>query len=91
MHVFIRDTFCKIVSVVRICLEVRDCVLLLKFYLISNSKDLIIYFVYVLPEGSSIYDNSEEHNGVLLFHNNVDNIMISHPDAMILLVGDLNA
>lgn len=54
-------------------------------------QDIILYFAYVSPQGSRIYDNLVENNGILLIENNMNEIKVDYPDCCFFLAGDLNA
>ena len=49
-----------------------------------------MYFAYVPPEGSSIYDNGEQ-NGILILDNNIIDIRSEYQDCFFFLAGDLNS
>ena len=65
--------------------------LLVKLSKIRNCKDLILYFTYISPEGSTIYKSSSEKNGINILRSNFEQIMSYYPGALCLLAGDLNA
>ena len=50
-----------------------------------------MYFSYVSPEGSSIYNDSVGYNGIDLIEDNLLDIVSKHPDSYLLLAGDFNA
>ena len=54
-------------------------------------SDIIMYFTYISPEGSTKYNNLDEKNGINILQNNFDSIMIDYPDARFILAGDMNA
>ena len=53
----------------------------------------MLLFVYLSPEGSTVYENFEvKTNGVDLFEEKIlSTIVASYPDASIFLAGDLNS
>ena len=56
-----------------------------------NIKDIIMYFAYVSPEGSSIYNTREEKDGIIKIQNDLETLRFHYPDCYLLLAGDLNA
>ena len=50
----------------------------------------MVYFAYVSPEGSSIYDTGEQ-NGILLLENNIIEIRSEYQDCLLFLAGDFNS
>ena len=66
-------------------------VLLFKGSIFQSMQDIILYFVYVSPQGSRIYDNLAENNGILLIENNLNEIKVDYPVYCFFLAGDFNA
>ena len=67
----------------------KDCVVLLfKGSIFQSIQDIILYFAYVSPQGSRIYDNLPENNGILLIENNLNEIKIEYPNCCFFLAGD---
>ena len=94
VSVFVKDTLFTCVNVTRIFSEFKNCIVLfVNFPPASGRDDLILYFTYVSPEGSSIYSNVDdtEQNGILLLQDNIDHVKLNYSNAMLLLAGDLNA
>ena len=76
----------------RICDQWSDCiVLLLRLSLLYDAKDLILFFVYISPEGSTIYESGSEPNGILIMQECVDELKHKYPTTDIVIAGDLNA
>ena len=50
-----------------------------------------MYFSYVSPEGSSLYNDYVGYNGIDLIEDNLLDIVSKHPDSYLLLAGDFNA
>ena len=48
------------------------------------------YFIYVAPEGSPI-SNNEDADGIELVSDRLNQIVVEHPNAAIMLAGDFNA
>jgi len=91
--VFVKDTLFKCVNVTGIFSEFKNCIVLfVNFPPASGRDDLILYFSYVSPEGSSIYSNVDntEQNGILLLQDNIDHVKLNYSNIMLLLAGDLN-
>ena len=92
VSVFIRNCLVKDKLISRIFTNFNDSIVLLfKLSTISNENDLIMYFTYVSPEGSSIYHSSNEKNGINIMRSNLEQIIMDYPNASCLLAGDLNA
>ena len=72
--------------------HLKGCVILLLFdkSLFNLTHDVIMYFVYVAPEYSPLYDY-ENSNGIELLNDNILNIAHAYPDASLILSGDFNA
>ena len=58
---------------------------------IDLSSDIIMYFSYVSPEGSSLYNDSIGYNGIDLIEDNLLEIVSKYPDSNLVLAGDFNA
>ena len=54
-------------------------------------KDIILYVVYVSPEGSPIYLKENESNGMLLLESNISILKSSYPECYLYFAGDFNA
>ena len=90
--VFVKEWLTQQNVVKRIFPNFKDCVVLLfKGSIFQSIKDIILYFAYVSPQGSRIYDNLPENNGILLIENNLNEIKVEYPDCCFFLAGDLNA
>ena len=71
--VFVKEWLTQQNVVKRIFPNFKDCVVLLfKGSIFQSIKDIILYFAYVSPQGSRIYDNLPENNGILLIENNLN-------------------
>jgi len=89
--VLIRESFCRHGMITRIYNQFTDCIVLyVKKEMLSLPKDLIMYFTYVSPEGSVIYD-AEETDGISLLNDKLTIIKSDFPDTSFLIAGDLNA
>ena len=70
----------------------EECIVLsLDGQLLGIQRDLIICFLYVSPEGSTIYNEETGFNGVEIFDSELCQNVQKDPDADILLAGDFNA
>ena len=70
----------------------EECVVLsLDGNLLGTQKELIICFLYISPEGSTIYNEETGYNGIEVFESKLNQIAQRYPDANILLAGDFNA
>ena len=54
-------------------------------------QDTVMYFAYVSPQGSTIYNNLNEKNGIVLLESNIADVKFRYPDSYFFLAGDLNA
>ena len=89
--VFISDILLKQIKITQIFLNFENCIVLhLNCSCFKNLKDIIMYFAYVSPESSSIYDNGEQ-NGILILENNIIEIRSEYQDCLFFLEGDLNS
>lgn len=52
---------------------------------------MIICFVYISPEGSTLYNNSDEKDGIKNLENYLYTVRTDYPDCSLLIAGDLNA
>lgn len=57
---------------------------------VKLNRDLVIFFAYIAPEQSPIYD-PENNNGIELLHEKICLIESELGDVMFLIGGDLNA
>ena len=90
--VFIKEWLVRNNLVKRIFSNFKDCfVFHFKGSLFDGMQDVILYFAYASPQGSRIYNNLDENNGILLIENNLNEIKIEYPDCSFFLAGDLNA
>ena len=70
----------------------QGCIILyLRTSIFQGMSDMILYITYVSPEGSNIYINLDEKNGISSLENNVCTIRSQYPACSIFLAGDLNA
>ena len=92
VSVFVGPNVQKLNIVTRIYDYFCDCVVLLvRLSMLSNMNDLIMYFAYVSPEGSSIYSQRIENNGITGIQSNLEIIVADYSDVSLLLAGDMNA
>ena len=61
-----------------------------KSSIFENVNDIILYVTYVSPEGSSLYNNLLNINGISILEENVSVIKMQYPDCYIYLAGDIN-
>ena len=57
----------------------------------DDLTDVIFYLVYVSPEGSPIYRNFVEKDGIKILQKNISDITRDYPNSHLFLGGDLNA
>lgn len=92
MSVFVREDLVQTLNVTCICHEFSNCVVLyMKCSMFKLMKDIILYVAHVSTEGSPMYGNFEESNGILVLENNIAAIKQRFPDCYIYLAGDFNA
>ena len=65
--------------------------LLLKGNQGGREVDIILSFLYILPEGSPIYNEEVGNNGIDIFENKLLRIIEKYPNANLMLAGDFNA
>lgn len=69
-----------------------DCIILiLKGSPFNLINDVVLCFPYISPEGSSIYNDKDDTNGVELFEDYLLKVILKYPDASHLIAGDFNA
>ena len=91
VSVFVKNSFIKNGMIGRIFEKFPEYVVLkLDGNYLSLSYDIILYFVYVAPEGSPIYNN-EDADGIDLVSDRLNQIVLEYPNAAIMLAGDFNA
>ena len=57
-------------------------------------SDVIMYFTYVSPEGSTIYNNTEYSdysNAITKIYDDLEKIRFDYPDTSLFLSGDFNS
>lgn len=92
VSVFVRTDLFKENLISRIYNEFNDAIVLLfKLSTSSDISDVVMYFTYISPEGSYVYNGLNDRNGINILQNNFDQIMTTYPNALCLLSGDLNA
>ena len=70
----------------------EECIVLsLDGQLLGIQRDLIICFLFISPERSTIYNEETGFNGVEIFDSKLYQIVQKYPDADIFLAGDFNA
>jgi len=57
---------------------------------LKDLYDIILVFVYISPEGSSIY-NDNDLNGIELLENHLNTVKLDFPDCLLFIAGDFNA
>ncbi|MEW8544973.1 MAG: reverse transcriptase family protein [Candidatus Thiodiazotropha sp.] len=92
VSVFVRCSLVESGFVKRIFSEFDDCVvLLINGRLFDREIDIILCFLYISPEGSSVYSEETGMNGIDIFENKLFEIVQKYPAANIMLAGDFNA
>lgn len=88
----IKDCLVQTTGVLRIFDNFRKYVVLLfKANVFHRQSDLITVFnyMYVPPENSPVY--TQEHNGITLLNEYINEILLRHPNADLFLEGDFNS
>ena len=92
VSLFIHDEIIKTGTIKQLYTYFKDCtVIILKGDYFLDGKDIIMYFAYVSPEGSPIYEKLGEKDGIRLIHENFNIIYNDYANANYFLGGDLNA
>ena len=92
VSVFVREEYILNCFVKRLYVDFTDSVvLLLNASRFDVKKDIILLIAYISPEGSPIYRNKDECNGILLLENKLAQIKDDYPECLLYLAGDLNA
>ena len=92
VSVWVKDYLVQSGLVKQICTEFKDCIVLyINASKFENMKNLILYITYISPEGSNIYRNLEESNGISLLENNINALKHKFPDCYYYIAGDFNA
>lgn len=92
VNVYIKDSICNLKIVQRLYEHLNDSVvILLNLSGVYDMPDVIMYFTYISPEGSSIYKKRDETNGISVMQENYNQIMNDYPNCYFMLIGDLNA
>lgn len=89
--VFVKDTLLKALSVRQIFNDFKNCVLLYLHTSHIHATDIIMCFTYISPEGSTIYNDSDEKNGVKLLENCLVTVRDQYPHCSLYIAGDCNA
>lgn len=85
--VFVKNSLLKDGFVTHICQDFADCVVLYcKSSVFHNMSDMIIYFAYISPEGSSVYNNLDEKNGISILENNITTLRNNYPESYMLVI-----
>ena len=58
---------------------------------ISSYKDIVMYFSYISPEGSTIYTGYDQQNGIIRMKENVENLKLISSRCYVILSRDFNA
>lgn len=88
VSVYIRNDLIEAGSITRICSDLNDSVVLYwKSSIFENVNDIILYVTYVSPEGSSLYNNLLNINGISILEENLSVIKMQYPDCYIYLAG----
>ena len=90
--VFVNDDLMNVFSVHRLYENYKNCVILhFSMSRFEGLKDIILYFTYISPEGSSIYVNQADSNGIVLLQKHLDQITADYPLCSLFLAGDFNS
>ncbi len=90
--VFIKSELFKVLPIVRIYECFDNCVVLhCKTSIYQGSRDTIMCFTYVSPEGSPIYHGKDEKDGIKLLEHCLQSIRSEYHNSALLIAGDLNA
>ena len=90
--VFVKKSLVEKKYIKRIFDNFNDCiVLLLDGSFFMNLQDIIMLFVYISPENSSVYTDVHNQNGIEILNDYILEIKASHPDASLFLAGDFNS
>ena len=55
-------------------------------------NNILIVITYIISsEGSKIYDNMNEKNGIILLNQNIEYLKYNYPDCYLFFAGDFNA
>ena len=86
----VSDDFVNLIT--RVCADWDDCIVLhCTFSSLYDVNDIILYFLYVSPERSTVYDNVSEPNGILQMQDKFHELKYMYPSAHVVIAGDLNA
>ena len=92
VNVFVRNSIMRKFEVKRIFSDFKNCVLLFfKTSTFHNMQNLIICFTYISPEGSMIYNGSDEKDGVKILENYLISVKAEFPNCQLFTAGDFNA
>lgn len=92
VNVFVKNSIVHKFEVARIYSEFRNCVLLyFNASVFHRMQDIILCFTYVSPEGSAIYNISDETDGIIILENYLVTVKSEYPDCSLLITGDFNA
>ena len=92
VSVFVKYNLIEKGFVKRIFNDFDECVvLLLDGKVLGTHREMIVCFLYISPEGSTIYNEETGYNGIEIFDNKLFQMVQQYPDADIMLAGDFNA
>ena len=90
--VFVRKYLVSKGFVKRICDDLSDViVLLVDKSFVCLDQSIIMIFVYISPEGSTIYRSTDYHNGIERLSDQIIHITSLYPDSKLFLAGDFNS
>ena len=76
----------------RIFSNFKNCVLLYFKTSVFRTQNIIMCFtMYISPEGSVIYNDSDKKDGVKILENYLISVKAEYPNCHLLIAGDLNA
>ena len=78
-------------EVTRIVSNFKNCVLLHFKTSMFHMQNIIICFTYISPEGSVIYNDSDEKDGVKILENYLITVKAEYPNCHLFIAGDFNA
>ena len=90
VSLFVKNTLVHKFETKRILSNFRNCVLLYFKTSIFHTHYIIMCFTYISPEGSVIYNDSDEKDGLKILENYLISVKAVYPNCHLLIAGDLN-
>ena len=91
VNVFVKNTLMHKYEVTRIFSNFKNCVFLYFKTSMFHTQNIIICFTYISPEGSVIYNDSDEKDGVKILENYLITVKAEYPYCHLFIAGDFNA